>query len=289
MPVNNTPFESKYGFKGTNFQVDEFGNITANSIVTTVVDASAVVDFTVSESNNEFAFEEFPGTNPSITLARSRSYLFSLDVPNLTFNIYDEDQTTLYSTGLSHSDTGTGASAQGQVDGTLRLTVSNSAPNTLYYGNSNGTILGTINIVDQEGLFSSVDINSTTPATSSQTGALTVAGGVGISGDLYVGGSLNIDGIGITSISSPTNLELEAANEINLKVDGNLIGIVKSTGSTVPVVDTTINNTVIGNTVPATATFSSATINSLPVNSTDVSNKQYVDLTSVALSIALGS
>jgi len=136
--------------------------------------------------------------------------------------------------------------------------------------------------------FSRADINAITASTSSTTGALVVAGGVGIVGDLYVGGTLNIDGIGITKISSSTNLELEAANQIVVKIDGDTLGIVKSTGSTVPVVDTTINNTTIGATAPSTAAFTSATVANLPTTDFSVANRQYVDSTALALSIAFG-
>jgi len=204
------------------------------------------------------------------------------------FNIYEDDQVTLYSDGLSHTDGSAGSLAQGKSSGALNFSIAPNTPNLLYYGDSNRTIFGIINIVDPIGVFSTVDINATTSASNSLTGALTVAGGVGIAGDLYVGGTLNIDGIGITKISSSTNLELEAVNQIVIKIDGSTLGIVKSTGSTVPVVDTTINNTAIGTTTPSTAAFTSATVANLPTTDSSIANRQYVDSTALALSIAFG-
>lgn len=290
MAVVNLPLESQYGFKGPGFNVDEFGNITATSInATTASTSTNIFDFTVTEAAGQFAFANIQGNAPSITLARSNSYRFSLDVPNLGFNIYQLDQATLYSTGLAHSDGNTGANAQGKLSGILSFSVSAAAPDVLYYGNSDATIFGTINIVDPQGVFSTVDINSTTVSTSSLAGALTVAGGVGIEGDLYIGGSLNIDGVGIQNIGSSTNLELEAANNIVIKIDGASLGVVKSTGSTVPVVDTTINNTTIGATTPAAAAFTSATVTNAAVSNLDVTNKKYVDNIATALAVALGS
>jgi cytoskeletal protein CcmA (bactofilin family) len=292
MAVINSPFESKYGFKGPGFLVDNFGNIIANSITTSVAGAARIVDFTVTQNPTleptDYAIAEVTGINPTITLARSSSYIFLLDVPTLEFKIYAENRVTLYSTGLTHSDGSSGTEAQGKTSGTLVFSIATDAPDTLYYGNNNGTIFGSINVVDPVGVFSSVDINETTASTSSTTGALTVAGGVGIAGDLYVGGTLNIDGIGITKIKSSTNLELEAANQIVVKIDGDTLGIIKSTGSTVPVVDTTINNTAIGTTIPSTASFTSASVENLPTTDSSIANRQYVDSTALALSIAFG-
>jgi len=105
---------------------------------------------------------------------------------------------------------------------------------------------------------------------------------------LYVGGSLNVDGLGISSLSSSTNLELEAVNNIIIKIDGTSLGVMSTTGSTVPVIDTTINNTVIGAITPSTAAFTSGSVTSLPTTDSSLTNKQYVDSTSLALSIAFG-
>tara|TARA_B110000503_G_C7145768_1_gene412882 strand:- start:164 stop:1033 length:870 start_codon:yes stop_codon:yes gene_type:complete len=288
MAVINAPFESRYGFKGPGFTVDDQGNITATSIITSISDGNSLANFTVTDTGEQFIFTGIVGNNPTITLARSSVYRFALTVPNLKFKIYQSDQETLYSTGLTHSDTSIGVDAQGKEDGTLTFSVSAAAPSLLYYGNNTGSIFGTINIVDPAGSFSTVDVNSITASTSSTTGAMTIAGGVGIEGDLFIGGSLNIDGIGLSAISSPTNLELEAANNIIIKIDGNTLGIVTSTGTSVPVVNTSINNTVIGSITPATAAFTSATVNSLPTIDQSVANKQYVDSTSLSLAIAFG-
>jgi len=289
MAVINSPFESQYGFKAPGFSVDELGNIIATSITTSIEDnSSALVDFTVIETGSQFTFLEFEGNNPTITIFRSSVYRFLLDTPELKFKIFNLDQETLYNTGLSHSDGSSGIDAQGKETGTLSFAVSATAPDILYYGDNTGSVFGTINIVDPQGSFSIVDINSTTTSTSSLTGALTVAGGVGIAGDLYVGGTLNIDGIGITTISSPTNLELEAANQIIIKVDGNTLGLLGNTGSTIPVIDTNINNTVIGATTPAAAAFTTATVTGLPTVDSSVTNRQYVDSTALSLAIAFG-
>lgn len=289
MAVINAPFESQYGFKGPGFIVDELGNITATSIITNVVSGdNALVNFTVTENGGQFKFANIEGNNPPITLARSSVYRFELDVPDLKFKIYQSDQETAYNTGLTHSDGSIGAVAQNKEDGVLTIAVSVTAPSLLYYGDNTGSVFGIINVVDPAGSFSTVSINSATASTSSITGALTVAGGVGIDGDLFISGSLNVDGIGITSISSPTNLQLEAVNNIVIKIDGSTLGVVKSTGSTVPVVDTSINNTIIGAVTPTTAAFTSATVVNTPTVNSSITNKQYVDSTALSLAIAFG-
>lgn len=291
MAVVNSPFKSKFGFSSTGFIVDDEGNISAKSI--TLLDVEEEVgdlpaDFAFSDSTGNFRYTGNVADNPPITVFRTKTTIIDLDLTSLVFKIVTDDKTTLYSNGLSHSDGVTGDSAQGKQTGRLSWNVPVNAPNTLYYANADGSIFGTINVQNAPSAFSEVQITNTTPATSSSTGALTVLGGVGIAGDLYIGGTLNIDGIGITSLSSPTNLEIEAANEIIIKVDGTKLGVVNTTGSTVPVVDTTINNTVIGNTTPSTAAFTSATVIGDPATGSNITNKTYVDRTAVALSIALG-
>ena len=288
MAVINSPFESQYGFKGPGFSVDNLGNITATSIITVTSESDDIVDYNVSENALNFLFTEAAGNTPTITLARSSAYKFKLTVPNLGFKIYQADKVTLYDIGLNHSDGTSGSDAQGKISGILSFTISTEAPAVLYYGNTIGNIFGTINIIDPAGVFSTSAINASTASTSSTTGALTVAGGTGIAGDLYIGGSLNVDGIGISSLNSSTNLELEAGNHIIVKIDGTSLGIIKSTGSTVPVVDTTINNSAIGVVTPSTAAFTSGSVASLPTVETSITNKQYVDSTSLSLAIAFG-
>lgn len=292
--IVNAPLRSKYGFESPSFAVDSLGNIIARSITLEVEDAvenaSAAADFSFEEVNNNFRLDNNANNNPSITFTRNSTTSIDLDLTSFTFNIFSSvgDTLTLYNTGLKHSDGTTGVDAQGKNSGRLSFTTPVSTPNILYYGNATGTIYGIINVVDPVGVFSTIDINSTTASTSSTSGALTVAGGVGIEGDLYVAGSLNIDGIGLTSISSPTNLELEAVNQIVLKIDGNKLGTISSTGSDLPIENTTINNTTIGTVTPTTAAFTSATVSNDPIVNSGVANKQYVDRTAVALAVAFG-
>ena len=295
MATVNSPFESKYGFKGPGFSVDNEGNIIANSIITATNpgDDTGVdfVDFTVTEGQNTFLIAEAdPVDNPTITIARQSTYSFSVDVPNLKFFIVLGNQldSELYSIGLSHSDGTTGADAQGKTSGTIQFSVPLNAPNVLYYTDENRNNFGTINIVDPTGRFGTLDVNSTINATSPTVGALTVAGGIAVEQDIFIGGSLNVGGTGVTNLASGNNLELEAVNEIVLKVDGTKIAAVTSTGLTGSIVDATINNTVIGQTTPASATFSTAKVNTLPTTDLDISNKQYTDSTALALSIAFG-
>jgi hypothetical protein len=291
MPVINSPFKSKFGFESTGFIVDNQGNISAKSISlieTEVIDPGLPADFVFSDSTGNFRIASSITDNPTITVFRAKTTIIDLELTSLTFNIVADDKTTFFSTGLVDTTGNVGDAAQGLQTGRLTWAVPVTAPDTLYYADATGTIFGTINVQNAPSAFSEVEITAATPATNSSTGALTVAGGVGIAGDLYVGGSLNIDGIGITKLSSSTNLEIEAANNIIVKIDGNTLGVIGLTGSNVPVVDTTINNTIIGAVTPATAAFTSATVSGDPASGSGVANKTYVDRTAVALSIAFG-
>lgn len=290
MAVINSPFESQYGFKGPGFSVDSLGNITANSIITvsSEVDTVEIVNFTLTEVAGAYSIAEVAGANPTITVSRSSSYKFGLTLPTLGFRIYSVFPTTLYNTGLTHSDGSTGVDAQGKTTGVATLNVSLTAPNTLYYGDSVGNVYGTINVVDPIGRFSTIDINSTINATDSVSGALTIAGGASVEKDLYIGGSLNIAGVGVSKLDSPTNLELNADNKIVLSINNVKLGELNSSGLAVTINNSTIDNTVIGSTTPAEASFTTATVEGLPTTDNGVSNKQYVDSTALALSIAFG-
>lgn len=321
MPVTYDAFESKYGFRSPNFTVDTDGNIVANSISVAIGSGGggAAVDFSVSEAfGGQYLIEGYVGANPTLTLRRTVRSSFSLNVPNLKFYVYESDLTTLYSTGLSHSTAGQGEDAQGQIDGTLAFTVPLDAPSLLYYGNEDGTIYGTINIVDPDGKFGTLEVTNTTDSTSELTGALTVSGGVGIAKDLYVGGeitaeSISFNGVGVTSLTTQTNLELDAGNKIVFKINNNQIGYIDSEGLEIPLKNiditnatigqSTINNTTIGLTSPAAGSFTnltatsavvgtiaatSASVTSSPSSQNSITNKQYVDTTVTALAIALG-
>ena len=291
MTVTNSPFKSKFGFESAGFIVDNEGNISAKSISLieeVETDPGLPADFVFNDSTGDFRISSSVVDNPSITVFRAKTIIIDLELTTLSFNIVTADKTTYFSTGLVDGTGVVGDDAQGHQTGRLTWAVPVSAPDTLYYANNDGTIFGTINVQNAPSVFSEVDITQTTTSTSSTTGALTVAGGVGITGDLYIGGSLNIDGIGVTNLTSATDLGLEAVNNIVVKIDGQKLGVVKPTGSTVPVVDTTINNTVIGAVTPTTAAFTSATVSSDPATVNGIANKQYVDRTAVALSIAFG-
>jgi len=296
MAVINSPFESKYGFKGPGFTVDEEGNIIANSIITATTPGDdndvTIVDFTVTvdTQTNSFSIAEAAGTNPSISVARQSVYTFALDVPVLNFFIVSGNQidSDLYNTGISHSDGSTGSDAQGKNDGTLRFSIPLNAPDTLYYTDTNRTNFGVINVVDPIGRFGTISVTDVLNSTSPTTGSVTLAGGLGIEKDLYIGGSLNVGGTGITSLASSNNLELEAVNEISLRIEGQEISKIGSTGLSGTIIDSTINNSTIGAITPAAASFSTAKVTATPTADEDITNKQYTDSTALALSIAFG-
>jgi len=319
MSVINGPFRSQYGFKSPNFTVDSDGNIIATSITvsnTGPVDpedpTTSASDFRFTEQAGNFRFVTTPGNNPSITLKRNKTYSFELtSFSTLTFNIFRDDLTTLYNTGLRHTDGTAGSNAQGKDTGILYIDVALNAPDTLYYADATGTVYGEITVEDPEGLFSTVDINSTIDSTSATTGALTVAGGIGLEksltvgenanilGNADVGGALtaqevNVDGIGIAKLETGTNLELVAGNRIIIKVADVRIANLTSNGfenvsiSNSTINSSTINDTVIGDVTPSTATFESVLINDVTTSPKSAATKSYVDSSATALAVAFG-
>jgi len=317
MPVIQAPFKSQYGFNSPSFSVDAAGNITATSITVSASDlggegGTSAADFKFTEQGSAFRFVGTPGSNPGITLKRNKTYQIELTLTDLSFNIYSQISPTLtqYNTGLRHTDGTAAAQAQGKTSGILYIDVGINAPDTLYYGNASGTIYGIITIEDPAGLFSTVDINGTTQSTNTLTGAVTIAGGVGIERNLNIGedfsvlGSatitgtlstteLNVNGIGIPKLESPTNLELVSGNKIIFKVENIVQGIMTVDGTeNMTLKSSTINtssidSTPIGATTPSTAAFTTATVNSVIV-ATGVTNKNYVDSTATALAVAFG-
>jgi hypothetical protein len=282
--ANIIPFRSEYGFSSPSFTVDADGNIVATSIILSepTDGGTSVVDFEVTWSGSGFLIDGYVGVNPSIELARNRTYRFSLDTNSIGFYIENIDGDE-FNTGLIHSDGDRGEDAQGKVTGILQFTVPTNAPNVLKYSDGS-SVFGLIDIIDPIGTFSSVSVNSLTNSTNSITGALKVAGGVGIEKSLYVGELINTH-----DIESDSSLNIVAANEIKLIIsDSSVIGTVDTSGLSIPITNSTINNTVIGNVTPTTGVFTTAQVNTTPTNSTDVTNKNYVDTQVTALAIAFG-
>tara|TARA_B110000977_G_scaffold119410_1_gene153886 strand:+ start:12121 stop:13008 length:888 start_codon:yes stop_codon:yes gene_type:complete len=291
--IVNNAFKSEYGFDSPSFTVDELGNITARSITLEVAEAdddAFVTDFDVTEVGGNFRIDAGAVDNPAITLFRNGTKTFDLNLSTLSMNIYSSigGSPVLYGSGLRHSDGTTQADAQGKTTGTLYVSIPSNAPDTLYYGNADSSVYGTITVENPTGLFGSAALTSTTAATSTTTGALTVAGGVGIAEDLYVGGQLNVSGIGIAKLDSTTNLDINAANKIILQIADTKLGELNSTGLAVTINNSTIDNTVIGSITPAVAAFSAATIVNAPTVGSSITNKDYVDSQALSLAIAFG-
>ena len=219
--ITKSPFRSDYGFDSPGFSVDENGNIIANSILLQTgggnnTDTETLADFIVTgnagENSTQFVFENIDGETPILNLRRGTSYIFDLDLGNLSFSIFTESQLSSYNEGLAHSDGGTGINAQGKNSGLLSFSVGITAPDLLFYGDSSAGVFGRINIQDPDGRFGEISVTDNTEATSSDTGALKVSGGVGIGGDLVVGKSFSLDGLGVPNFYSGNNLEIEAVN-----------------------------------------------------------------------------
>lgn len=289
MTVLKSPFESKYGFRGNNFSVDENGNLVANTLTLLEIEdetQETPADYIVSSSPNltDFVFENFANINPSITVVRGSRFIFELNLGENSLSIYDSDQISLFSSGLQHSDGTSGVTAQDKSSGRLFFTVPASTPDIIYYGNLETNTFGRIDVIDPDGSFDRVNITNVEDSQTSTTGALTVAGGVGIQKNLTVGETLNV-----TNIFSTGDITFQQNDEIIfLANDSSVLGIINNEGSTIPLNNTTIESTIIGENVPAQANFTSASVTDTPTNDNDITSKRYVDSTVTALTIALG-
>jgi len=306
MAVNQRQFESEFGFKSPGFSVDALGNITATSINAAGAGGGGTQtgDYSVTTVGGNFRLSSNTvivdgGDNPSITLRRGTAYSFTLDLSANSWNIFDGSN-VLFNTGIQHqaddNTITTGGAAQAQTSGTFTFEVPGSAPDLLYYGDSDYDPKGTINVEDPVAVNITASELTVTGASSMQAvtaTALTLNGNGTVTGTFDVEGtltanSLNIDGLGVAEINAGTNISLSAGNAIDFKVDGVSKGTIGIDGSTVRVIDTTIDGTVIGGTEPSTATFNEASVLTQPTTKNDISNKVYTDNTATALAVALG-
>ena len=271
--ANNKSFQSQTGFNSPGFTVDDDGNITALSIsVSGISESDGIANFNVTDESADtvFRIQDQAGDNRSLTLARGTTYVFDLTLSTLQFYIKSTDTVTNFNNGLIHSSGTSRALAQGLSSGKLSFTIPLSAPDVLYYSNGS-TITGTINVINPVGLFSDATISN----------------------ELTVEGNLILAGVGSPQLTSVTNLTFSAGNEIKLLIDENLVGSIASNGLSIPIntsniVNSSIENSVIGAITPSTAAFTSGSVTSLPTKDSSLTNKQYVDSTSLALSIAFG-
>jgi len=302
MPVTNNPFESEFGFKSPGFSVDANGNIIALSIQAAGAGGGTggVSDYTINDSTTGFIFSGETGENPKITLYRNLRYTFNLDLNNHVLKIYsDNPGITLYNEGIVHSDGTVGAAAQGRDDGQLQWSVPINAPDTLYYGNVDGSIMGEFEILDSPGKFGTLESTALTDSTGVGTGAFIARGGASIGKNLSVGGytttkGVDVNGLGVSSFNATTNLEFNAANRIVLKIENILLGKIDETGLSIPInnsaiTSSTIDSTPIGGTSPSTVKMTSGEVSQEPATRVNITNKGYVDKTSIVYSIALGS
>ena len=83
-----------------------------------------------------------------------------------------------------------------------------------YYQNGGTAVFGTPNL-SYNG--NSITLSSGNVATSTSTGALVITGGAGISGDLYIGGNLNLNGQDISAAVASINQEISSiSNQVSV-------------------------------------------------------------------------
>lgn len=317
MAVKKNPLKSEFGFVSPNFSIDEQGNITANSISTTVPitgtgggggttvvegDTTIVIgaDYSLTDTQGSFRIAGIIGNNPTITMFRGETYRFNLNLDEgLTFNIFESGTTTFYSQGLSHNSGDIGDNAQGKIDGVITFTVPADAPNVLVYADADGFPFANITILDQQlygnatlkNLSATQIVNFTRELDSTLTtnGAVTIAGGVGIEKNVNLGGTLGVNSI--SNADSGTSIDINSATAVNIAINNSTKLTVNSSGIVLTQVDInggSIDGTTIGAAVQASAAFTEATINNKPSQTNQATRKDYVDATATALAVALG-
>ena len=199
-----------------------------------------------------------------------------LDNTNVTGNL-----------GVSSTVTATNISSTGQVTFATGVsgavasfgTASNrvwinggSANNTIYSENNQLQIApGGLNWATQGALFTStnVDVKYTTTSTSSTSGALTVAGGVGIAENLNVGGTFGASGLstlGNLQVNGTTTLSGSITTSVDLTVGGTLY----VTGDIVGGPLRTDDIQIVGNRIETTATNSNFEVNTVGTGSIEL-------------------
>lgn len=206
----------------------------------------------------------------------------------------------------------TDAEAQGQQSGTLTYAVPVDAPDTLYYGDSDGIPYGTLVVAQPSvigaGVFSSIlDTGDLLAEGQDAEIRLSPTGTGTVTINPATTGTVNNVNLNAQNLSTSGNVSLTPNADVTISpqaggtltmrptdtglVDNVNIGSViprNGTFSTLNSSQGTLNNTTLGLTTAAQAAFTSATVTSDPSNANDVTKKQYVDNTATVLSIALG-
>jgi 6-phosphogluconolactonase (cycloisomerase 2 family) len=161
--------------------------------------------------------------------------------------------------------------------GTITLTVLNTGSTAiLRWSGSAGNL---VSITNTSG--TALNVLSTTQATSTLTGALQVAGGVGIQGNLWVGGTINGTIAGAGSATTATNLAGGAANRIPFQTAPNTTGFIVAPSVAGTVL--TWNGSAFTYTTPA-GTFNGGTI----TNPLFINNATPTSSTSTGAFVVLG-
>jgi hypothetical protein len=315
MAIDYRPFEADYGFLSPGFSVDAEGNLVAKSI--SLENEEQLASFVVTNTGQSFVING-ENSNPTIEVEKGSTFVFTLALDaDADWNIYNADG-TYFDEGISFEDVAGGVfegrAAQGKREGTFTWKIPVDAPDNLKYGNSAKTSLGDINValptlvgigqfeqltVTGVSALQRTTIGSTINSTSTTTGALTVAGGVGIVQNVNIGGSLNAGATNVSSLDTSTLNAPSLNNDINLalnaqsgnivfNISGSAVATLTTNGIETDIVNSTIENTPIGAVTPNSGAFTSATVENKALEAQDVTNKDYVDTTITALAIALG-
>lgn len=142
-------------------------------------------------------------------------------------------------------------------------------------GGNNTTTLGNSNITNAK-IFGALNIPNTTSSTSPTSGALTVGGGIGVNGTMYVGGEA--DFTSASASSSTTTGAVVVTGGVGIGGNANIGGTLRATGATTLAALNATTAVVSGN-ITSTGTITANAFNGNGANLTNVTASGIADNT----------
>ena len=226
---------------------------------------SAVTALNVTNSGAmSYLFDQYPGNNPTIYAVAGSTLAFRLAVTGHPFLIQSSGAN--YSTGLNHVTTSgtvtTGASAQGQVAGTLYWKIPGNISGTYTYQCAiHAMMVGNILISDP----ATVSVNGNVTGGNVLTAGLVSATG-NVTGNYFIGNGSQLTGVVATPtsiVNGTSNVVVASSANVTVGVTGNNIATFTANGLLVTGVvsgsgNVTGSNVLTAGLISATSTITSA-------------------------------
>ena len=243
----------------TDVTISSYANLTVNriSVTTTAMGNISISGNTISSTVGDITLDPFSSGNVIIA-AGSQLQVADLTATRVVFVGANDQLTDAAEMTFSGNVLTVGGTGGAVVGGNLQISL-----NTLSSTNSDGNIAinpnGTGNIVLGDANSPTV-VSATTASTEAANGALTVAGGVGIGGNVYVGTSGNLVLAATTAATSTTSGSLQTAGGAGIGGNVWVGGEINAAGN-VTVPNLTVNANASTSNLSASGTSNLATVN----------------------------